>query len=62
MARTTLDLGLRIDPKDAQLLLLDANLLWQEGQEDAAKARFEQAKEAKRAETEAAASESEALP
>jgi len=46
-ARTTLDLGLRIDPDDSHLLLLDANLLWQEGKEDEAKGRFEQAKTAK---------------
>lgn len=46
-ARTTLDRGLRIDADDSHLLLLDANLLWQEGKEDEAKGRFEQAKAAK---------------
>lgn len=59
-AREAIDKGLEVsDPDRADLLLLDANLLRQEGKDDEALARFEEAKTAKAAE-DAARREAEA--
>lgn len=48
-ARVAVDKGLAVDPGQADLLLMDANLLAKEGKMDAAKARFEVAQAAKAA-------------
>lgn len=46
-AQIALDEGLGLHPEHPELLLLGANLLWQSGEQDAAKLLFEKAKAAK---------------